>query len=275
MELSEATNDVKREKSQIAFTYSSLDENVKLPTVMFEHNGMQPCTLDQLVAWLGYDNVSNGTFRNRLSSARLFKLIEITSNTVKLTELGRRIAQKDQERQARVEAFLNIPLYKEIYNRHKGHTLPNDSALESEMLGLGVPEKQKERARQVFQRSAKQAGFFEIYKDRLVLPSGATIGGSNDEPRETRNSASFSNQSVEQPTPQDTTVAKSNSFNATNATINASDWQLPIREPLIQGLFQALPPVRTKWSKQKRQEWVELALTAFKFLYIDEEERQM
>jgi hypothetical protein len=39
------------------------------------------------------------------------------------------------------------------------------------MARLGVSPKQKERARQAFQRSAEQAGFFQHGSDRLVAPA--------------------------------------------------------------------------------------------------------
>ena len=54
-----------------------------------------------------------------------------------------------------------MPLYKAIFDKNKGGVLPPAAALERELVGLGVSEKQKGRAREVFERSAEQAGFFE------------------------------------------------------------------------------------------------------------------
>jgi hypothetical protein len=59
-----------------------------------------------------------------------------------------------------------------------GGVLPPAAALEREIVALGVSEKQKERARQVFERSAEQAGFFEHGKNRLVMP-GVAAGGQH------------------------------------------------------------------------------------------------
>jgi len=42
------------------------------------------------------------------------------------------------------------------------------------LVGLGVSEKQKGRARQVFERSAEQAGVFEHGKNKLVMPGVAS-----------------------------------------------------------------------------------------------------
>jgi hypothetical protein len=78
-------------------------------------------------------------------------------------------------RAAKAQAFLKVPLYKAIFERYKGGVLPPTAALEREIVALGVSEKQKERARQVFERSADQAGFFEHGKSRLVM---AGLGAS-------------------------------------------------------------------------------------------------
>ena len=53
-----------------------------------------------------------------------------------LTPLGLRIVDSSQEAAARVEAFLVVPLYKAIYEKYKGYTLPPPAALEREMAGL-------------------------------------------------------------------------------------------------------------------------------------------
>jgi hypothetical protein len=73
--------------------------------------------------------------------------------------------------QARVDAFLHVPLFQAIYQNHETGLLPDDQGLETEIIQLGVSEKQADRARQAFQRSAEQAGFFKNAKDRLVLPA--------------------------------------------------------------------------------------------------------
>jgi len=50
---------------------------------------------------------------------------------------------------------------------------PPAAALERDIIGLGVAEKQTGRARQVFERSAEQANYFEHGKNRLVMPAVA------------------------------------------------------------------------------------------------------
>ena len=74
---------------------------------------------------------------------------------------------------AKVEAFLTVPLYRAIYDRYAGSLLPNNIGLEKEMTELGVAAKQADKARQAFQRSAAEAGFFRQGSNKLVKPAVA------------------------------------------------------------------------------------------------------
>ena len=85
--------------------------------------------------------------------------IEVGRKLVSLTDLGVRLADAHQEMEARVDAFLNVPLYLRVYEDNLGRKLPGDKGLENMMKELGVSPKQLNKARIVFrQRSAEQAG---------------------------------------------------------------------------------------------------------------------
>lgn len=86
----------------------------------------------------------------------------------------------DTERAARAEAFMRVPLYAGVYDKYRGHLLPPAKALEREMQGLGVSSKQTDKARQAFERSARQAGYFESGEDRLVKPRADTLPRRDD-----------------------------------------------------------------------------------------------
>jgi hypothetical protein len=62
-------------------------------------------------------------------------------------------------------------LYEAIFAKYKGYSLPPPKAIEREMISLGVAPKQADRARQVFERSAQQAGFFAHGSDHSVKPA--------------------------------------------------------------------------------------------------------
>lgn len=165
---------LRRERSKIGFPYVALNDAVDVAQAIFEHGGQQGTT-DQLAAWLKHETVESGTFKIKILAARMFGLVRSDGDTISLTDLGSQIVDPKTEHLARAQAFLRVPLYRAIYEKYKGHLLPGDTALEAEMVTLGVASKQKARARQGFQRSAEQANLFALGKDRLVLPSGVSL----------------------------------------------------------------------------------------------------
>lgn len=225
-----------RERSTIEFPYLSLDDAIEVATAVHELSGSS-CQLEQLAAHLQLSS-EGGNFRNKVSTARIYGLTTYSTGVVTLTPLGLKIVDPDQERSARADAFLHVPLYKALYEQFKGVTLPPQQGLESAMVALGVAVKQKERARQVFQRSAKEAGFFAYGSTKLILPA---IGNTapKDDPRER----------VQPP--------------AKGGGDGGGD---DGRHPLIQGLIGALP-TGGEWSFDQRRKWLQAAAMNFDFVY--------
>jgi hypothetical protein len=136
-----------------------------------------------------------------------------------------------------------------VYNKFKGTSLPPDSGLEAEMVTLGVAKKQKDKARQVFQRSAQQAGFFWSGSDRLVKPSGAEVPASTGS-------------GTPDPGPQRESRAR-NDGGGSNSTGGQG------QNPLLHGLIQRLPPTDTVWTLEQRRKWLVLAVNIFDTIYED------
>jgi hypothetical protein len=124
-----------------------LKDAVELAEAIHGNVGLGECDDDQLAAWSGQSTKSSG-FRVQISSARLFGLITSDSTgKYRLTELGRMVIDPNQAREAKAQAFLNVPLYKAIFDKYRGGVLPGQAAaLEREMVGLGVSDKIKDRA---------------------------------------------------------------------------------------------------------------------------------
>lgn len=152
--------------SAIDFPYVDLDQSILVPDAIHNKMGSRAAP-DQLSGAL---DLKGGAFHRRMSGARMFGLVEKDGENYRITDLGRRIVNPEQSPAARVEAFLNVALYKRIYDDFRGGTLPGDEGLEGHMKDVGVPAKQAENARQVFRRSARQAGFFPFGEDRLIIP---------------------------------------------------------------------------------------------------------
>ena len=163
--------DGKRQRSSIAFPYTDYENVESIANAIHANVGHGECSSEQLAAWTNQSPKSS-SFRTQLSAARLFGIIETgDADGIRLTELGRRILDPIQARAAKAEAFLRVPLFKALYEKYKDGLTPPSAALEREIAALGVAEKQKARARQVFESSAQQTGFRQVAPNRLVMPA--------------------------------------------------------------------------------------------------------
>jgi len=146
------------------------------------------------------------------------------------------------EKSARVEAFLRVPLFAQAFGKFGNHPLPPAAAIESQMEQMGVTPKQTDKARQVFIRSARFAGFFELAGDRLVKPS---INGPPE--------ASIGNGEV-------------------GETDSSEPPENPPHHPFVEGLLRELPDPETEWKLERRVKWLRTAANIFDMIYEDSEQ---
>lgn len=174
-EMDDRGRESKRERSTIRFPYGDLADAEQIAMAVANYGN--ETTLANVAGSLGQLTTS-GAFRTKVSTAQVFGLVESVrgKGTLKLLDLGARIHDPDTRVAARVDALLEVPLYKAIYDAYAGRLLPNDAGIESSMVGMGVAEKQAPRARQAFSRSAEQAGFFASGRNRLVVPATGSVG---------------------------------------------------------------------------------------------------
>ncbi len=238
------TDEGKRERSTIEFPYLDLDMAVEIAKGVYAVGGSS-CQWDQLAAHLK-QTANGGGFRLRVMTAKTFGLVTYGQQTVTLTNLGRQVCDPQQEVAAKAEAFLSVPLYYAIHEKFKGGTLPPTDGLETEMASLGVSPKQKGKARQVFQRSATQAGFFAFGPNRLVRPA---IKGS-------------ATQAV---------TYKGEPENPEKKKDKDADES---KHPLIEGLIKALPASGADWSLESRKKWLQAAAMNFDYVYKDSTQDQ-
>lgn len=229
-----------RSRSTVQFPYGDLDDALAVALGIHKNSG-QECTPDQLAAWLGHGTTNSGAFRNKLSSARIFGVVAVGRNKVSLTALGHEIVDQKRQEAAKVRAFLNVELYRKLFDEYKHKQLPPDSGLEAELVRFGVAPKQKDRARQAFQRSAAQAGFFRSGKDRLVQPPVTEAAGDADKGQSQRSGV------------------KSGGMDETD------------QHPLIQGLVGTLPPPGQPFPAKRQTQWIEAAKQIFGLLWPNDE----
>ena len=232
----------KRERSRIQFPYLALDEALDVASAMYSNVALGDCEDDQLAAWLKLSPKSSG-YRLRISTAKMFGLIDSPSTgNYRLTDLGQRIVDPDRQAAAKSEAFLMVPLFGAVYERFRGAALPPATALESEFRDLGVAEKQTNKARWAFERSAQSAGYFNEGRNKLVRPGFA----------ETKH------QSTPEVSPAEpSTAPEVGSGDGGNGTLH----------PFVQGLLQTLPDPDTVWAIEGRVAWLKAAATCFDLIY--------
>ena len=166
----------KRAQSTIRFSYVGLDEAVTVARTVWSKGG--ECSVNQLAADFDQKTTS-GSFRVKISGTKMFGLITGSNEALKLTALGRRLVDDRTAAAARADAFLNVPLYKALFeyvSPHGGTLPPTSEALEKTIVQLGVVENQAETARLAFTRSAREAGYFDHGSDRLIKPSLSSLG---------------------------------------------------------------------------------------------------
>jgi hypothetical protein len=237
-----------KEQSSIAFPYMDLDTAVTVARAVVA-NGGGAHTRDQLAGAMGQSPLS-GAFIMKLSAARQFGLVDFADGKFKLTDLGFSIVDKSEsrERAARVQAFLNVELYRKIYEEFKGKQLPpRPLALEQTFVQMGVAQKQKSNARLAFDKSARQAGFSTLDPDRLIEPMLG--GGSGDNPYAVLAA------SITRPT----------SFAGGGRSIGL--------DPLIEGLLDRLPPPGENWPIAKRQRWLQTFEANLEMIYPSDEKK--
>ncbi|SRR5581483_6056490 len=239
----------KREQSGIAFPYADLDTAIAVARDIQQIGG-QTCEAEQLA---GYWKISaiGGNFRARYAPARTFGLLSAEKGRFTLTPLGMRIVDRTQEAAARVDAFLNVPLYKAIYEKYKNYQLPGPQALEGEIVRLGVSQKQKDIARQVFARSARQAGFHWAGDDRLVRPNVTASAA----PPET-----LHQEAADRPMAEREQAGTPRYGGGSGGGYH----------PFIEGLLQTLPEPGTVWTVEGRASWLQAAAQNFTLIYKGE-----
>lgn len=225
----------KRERSLIEFPYSDLQSAADLAVAVLQKGGGS-CAEVQLAAWLNH-SVAGGTFRSRLSAAKMFGLLESGNKTLTLTALGRRITDGRLAAEARIEAFLRVPLYEALYRKLNGYALPPAAAIERQMVNIGVVQTQSDKARQVFVKSAAQAGFIDSQTGRFVKPGNPGHG---------------------QEAPGDTPSVERQG--------GGGDGKPPLH-PFILGLLETLPTPDTDWAVADRAKWLLTASSIFGLIY--------
>lgn len=165
----------RRPRTQVRYPRYSLTDSVAVAKAVHEQGGgvVSP---DRLAAFLTYSSTKNGAYLNRVAAARLFGLITDRGRDFMITPLAQKVLMPvypDQAVEALVEAFFNVPLFKEIYETYSGKELPPEFGMKNlfkAQYGLAVD--QADVAYRVLMDSAEDARFFATRGTRthLIIP---------------------------------------------------------------------------------------------------------
>ena len=228
-----------RSRSKISFVYSDLEAAVGLADKLRTNAGSAACTVKQLATWMNM-SASGGTFRSILGAARTFGLVETQhGGAVSLTKLGQSV--KVERPNALAVAFLNVPLHAALYEKYEGSALPPSPAIERHIETLGVPPKQKERARLTFTKSAHFAGFIDSSNERFMRPATGP------------------------------TVPAASASELPKGGGDGSGGGLNL-DPLLVVLLEKIPAVKEKWPVGKRVRWFRTFAMNVSQIYDTEDE---
>lgn len=247
----DAADEKSGERSTVAFPVHDLDAAASVARHVYNRAGLGVCPLDELAAEAGV--TMSGNFRNKNAAAKLFGFIEKDGTSkLKLTDLGARLVSAESEAEARANAFLNVGLYSTIYEKYRGKLLPPSKALEREMVTLGVNPSMATSARQIFQRSARQAGYCNSGDDRLVRPrlTGSVAAELTEPVAATAEPA---------PSREQESQRRGGGGNGGGRY-----------HPFIEGLLQTLPEPGTLWTIEGRAAWLQAAAQNFTLIYQGE-----
>lgn len=161
----------RNDRSDISFPYSDLKDAEAVARAVHAWGG-NDVSQDRIATNLDTTIKSSG-FRTDVAASKIFGFVD-GRGTLSLTPLGHELVDEQSAARARVQAFKNVPLFDALFKQHQGKVLPGTKGIEAEILRLGVSPKQVARARQIFQRSAQHAGFFDASPERLVEPLTAS-----------------------------------------------------------------------------------------------------
>lgn len=242
-------------RSGLNAPYFDLDSSIKVAEVIYNRGGGQ-CSADQLAAWLDYSTTRSGTYLTRVSAAnKHFGVIEQNGDRFSITERGKTIlapVMPDDAVNAKVDAFMSVPLFAKVFENYRGSQLPPEVGLKNLFQNTFkiLPDRVPQTVR-VFMNSAEQAGFFLATGDRsrLVRPSSA--------------SQSVSKQAA--PKEESDTPASSNQDRPKSG---GGDGPSGVHSAIV-GLLRELPAPGSPWPGKKR--FKEAFMATLDFIYPEED----
>jgi hypothetical protein len=149
-----------------------------------KNRGGNLCSPEQLGGFLDYKSTAGGAFAQRVAAAKAFGFIETNQGKYRITPRGEialsPVYPGDRERALR-DAFLSVPVFRRVYEAHKGRSLPQGLGMQNYMRQtFGIPPgKVLASAVRTLMACAQQAGFFAATSGQQTHLIEPTIGDVN------------------------------------------------------------------------------------------------
>lgn len=252
-------------KSKTGYPYYNLKQSIEVAGLVHSKGG-GTCTRDQLASFLKYSTTRSGAFLTRVSAAKMFGLIDTKKDSVSVTERAKKIIapiMPEDALNAKVEAFLAVPLFRAVYERFHGSTLPADVGLKN--LFENQYHIVKDRiipALRVLLDSADQAGFFEMSgRNKLIKPIANAVADGQ------KNKADISDDGKsDEPEP-------SRTKSRTKPPTGGGDEPPGGIHTAIIGLLRELPKPGAIWPRAHKQKFLHAFQYTLDFIYPEEEEK--
>lgn len=171
-----ASSDDKRQRSEVSFPGRSLADSVAVADAINKQGGGK-ATADHVAAFLGYKSTHNGAYLTRIGATRTFGLVSKSGEFFVTTPLATQILMPtypEQGKQGLVNAFLNVELFRRVYDEFKGKELPPEFGMKNALKNIfGVVPTRVDVAYRSLMDSAQDAGFFDTRGSRthLIMPT--------------------------------------------------------------------------------------------------------
>lgn len=243
----------RKPRSAIKFPYYDLQDAVEVTRKVQDEGGGE-CSLELLARYLEAKSTSSGAFRSRVAAAITFGLIATRAGNYAVTDRGLAIiapVHEGDDQRAKVEAFLSVPLFREVYDLYRGSPLPPEVGLKTTFrTRFNIVEDRVDPSYRVFMRSAEQAGFFSTGKSHLVEPPTKPL-------------------STEAPSEEGETHDEPGGGGGSG---DGGGTRTPSVHPALAGLLQLLPPDKQGWTKDQFDTWILGFTAAVKMLHPVSEE---
>jgi nucleoside 2-deoxyribosyltransferase len=172
----------KKTRVRWPFPRATLEQALSIPLALKEHNGGNPWEPEEVRKAIGAGTGGNAYFY-LLAASRDYALTIGTPSApkIELADLGREIVyapNPETERSLKVQAFLNVDIFKRVLEYYKGSNLPEMKYLGNTLTKeFGLDPETHEEFSRTFRENCQYLG---ITSGIRSLPSGASSEDEND-----------------------------------------------------------------------------------------------